>query len=212
MKETPIFDAQTLENGRKLFCEPCNFVLGVANLNQLPVSELNEVAFAGRSNVGKSSLINALFNRSDLAKTSSTPGRTQQLNFFNINDKIHLVDLPGYGFAKAPTEEVKKWQNVIFTYLRGRPNLRRVFLLIDGRHGLKKVDTDIMKMLDEAAVTYQLVFTKADKVSHKELLKAIHEAELIIKNHPAAHSLILSTSSEKKKGLENVRAEIAMLI
>lgn len=212
MKEVPIFDAQTLENGRKLFCEPCGFVLGVANLNQLPESNLNEVAFAGRSNVGKSSLLNALFNRSDLAKTSSTPGRTQQLNFFNINDKIHLVDLPGYGFAKAPTDEVKKWQSVIFTYLRGRPNLRRVFLLIDSRHGLKKVDTDIMKMLDEAAVTYQLVFTKADKVSHKELLKAMHEAELIIKSHPAAHSLVLYTSSEKKKGLENVRAEIAMLV
>ena len=188
------------------------FLLCAAWKSQWPDHDLPEICLAGRSNVGKSSLINTLTNHQKLAKVSGTPGKTRTLNFFNINDKIHLVDLPGYGFAKAPTEEVKKWQNVIFTYLRGRPNLRRVFLLIDGRHGLKKVDTDIMKMLDEAAVTYQLVFTKADKVSHKELLKAIHEAELIIKNHPAAHSLILSTSSEKKKGLENVRAEIAMLI
>lgn len=212
MSEESYFDAQTLENGRKLFCRPCNFVLGVANLNQLPGSELNEVAFVGRSNVGKSSLINALFNKTDLAKTSSTPGRTQQLNFFNLDDKIHIVDLPGYGFAKAPPEDVKKWQNVMSLYLQGRPNLRRIFLMIDSRHGIKKVDLDIMKMLDKSAVTYQIVLTKTDKVGIREVEKVVKETENILKEHAAAHPVVLPTSSEKKKGLENLRAEIMLLI
>lgn len=212
MHKEPIFDKETLEKGRRLFCAPCKFVLGVANLNQIPDSTLNEVAFAGRSNVGKSSLINALFNRKDLAKTSTTPGRTQQLNYFNLDDKIHIVDLPGYGYAKAPTPEVKKWQNLIFTYLQGRVNLRRVFLLVDSRHGLKSVDTDTMNMLDKAAVTYQIVLTKTDKISFKELDKVIEETTRVLKKHPAAHALVLATSSEKQTGIENVRAEIAGLV
>lgn len=212
MTEESYFNDQTLENGRKLFCRPCNFVLGVANLHQLPNSELNEVAFVGRSNVGKSSLINALFNKTNLAKTSSTPGRTQQLNFFNLDNQIHIVDLPGYGFAKAPPEDVKKWQNIMSLYLQGRPNLRRVFLMIDSRHGIKKVDEDIMKMLDKSAVTYQIVLTKTDKVGIQAVNKVVQETSVILKNHAAAHPIILPTSSEKKNGLENLRAEIALLV
>lgn len=212
MADDDVFDALTIENGRKLFCRPCNFVLGVANLNQLPSSELNEVAFVGRSNVGKSSLINALFNKTNLAKTSSTPGRTQQLNFFNLDNQIHIVDLPGYGFAKAPPEDVKKWQNIMSLYLQGRPNLRRVFLMIDSRHGLKKVDEDIMKMLDKSAVTYQIVLTKTDKVSKQAVESVVKEICSVLKNHAAAHPLVLPTSSEKKQGLENLRAEIYLLI
>lgn len=212
MSNEDIFNAQTIEKGRQLFCRPCNFVLGVANLNQLPNAELNEVAFVGRSNVGKSSLVNALFNKSNLAKTSSTPGRTQQLNFFNLDNQIHLVDLPGYGFAKAPPEDVKKWQNTMSLYLQGRPNLRRVFLMIDSRHGIKKVDIDIMKMLDKSAVTYQIVLTKIDKISKQAIDKIVKETEVILKEHAAAHPVVLPTSSEKKIGLENLRAEIYMLI
>lgn len=212
MAEEAYFDQETLEKGRLLFCRPCNFVLGVANLHQLPHAELNEIAFAGRSNVGKSSLINALLNNKNMAKTSSTPGRTQQLNFFSLDNQIHLVDLPGYGFAKAPPESVKKWNSLISTYLQGRPNLRRVFLMIDSRTGIKKVDEDVMKMLDKAAVTYQIVLTKIDKISGKELAKVLEETQKTLKEHPAAHPLVLQTSSEKKKGLENLRAEIYMLI
>ena len=148
------FSKEELQTAAAQFTRPCNFVISVGNLVQLPESDFDEVAFAGRSNVGKSSLINALFNQTKLAKTSSTPGRTQQLNFFNFDNKLYLVDLPGYGYAKAPEKLVKQWQVVLKTYLRGRPTLRRVFLLIDSRHGLKKEDRDIMKLLDESAVTY----------------------------------------------------------
>jgi GTP-binding protein len=209
--EEVYFSPEIIEQGRKLFCRPCNFVLGVANLNQLPNSHLNEIAFVGRSNVGKSSLINALFNNKNLAKTSSTPGRTQQLNFFNLDNELHVVDLPGYGFAKAPPADVKRWQNIISLYLQGRPNLRRVFLMIDSRHGIKKVDEEIMKMLDKAAVTYQIVLTKTDKVSIQAVEKITKETEVILKKHAAAHPVVLPTSSEKKNGLEFLRAEIALL-
>lgn len=212
MSEIELYSAQSLEAGRKLFCLPCNFVLSVANLNQLPDSLLNEIAFVGRSNVGKSSLINALCNNKNLAKTSATPGRTQQLNFFNLGEKIHLVDLPGYGFAKAPPEEVKKWQNIMSLYLQGRPHLRRVFLMVDSRHGIKKADEDIMKMLDKSAVTYQIVLTKIDKIGSQALNKIVKETEDILKKHAAAYPHTITTSSEKKIGLENLRAEIALLI
>ena len=163
-----------LNSGKELFKKKCSFVLSVANLKQLPDGDRVEVAFAGRSNVGKSSLLNALFGQKKLAKTSSTPGRTQQLNYFNLDDKIYLVDLPGYGFAKAPKDIVKNWQQLINAYLVGRATLRRVFLLIDSRHGIKKIDEEIMDMLDKAAVTYQIVLTKADKVSDKALEKIIN--------------------------------------
>ncbi|MDY4885361.1 MAG: ribosome biogenesis GTP-binding protein YihA/YsxC [Alphaproteobacteria bacterium] len=212
MKLKPIFDKETLEPGRKLFCEPCTFVLGAAELHQLPDGNMPEVAFIGRSNVGKSSLINALFHRNNLAKTSSTPGRTQQLNYFNLNNKLYLVDLPGYGFAKAPTNVVKKWHEVIFTYLQGRPNLRKVFLLADSNLGIKKSDSEMMDMLDKAAVPYQVIFTKCDRISNKELYETMDEVALLLKKHAAAHNVIIYTSASKKIGLENVRAEIANLL
>ncbi len=198
--------------GNALFKEPVSFVLSVANLSQLPLSELEEIAFAGRSNVGKSSLINALFNQKKLAKTSSTPGRTQQLNYFNLNNKIHVVDLPGYGYAEAPESLVKQWQKLIFDYLRGRVNLRRVFLLIDSRHGLKKVDKEVMEMLDKAAVTYQIVLTKVDKISFKALKNQETSILNEVKNHAAAYNEIIATSSEKNIGLEDLRTEINKLI
>ena len=212
MKHAPIFDKETLEKGSKLFTRPAHFLLSVANLSQLPEGDKKEVAFVGRSNVGKSTLINALFNNKNMAKTSSTPGRTQQLNFFDLDNQLYLVDLPGYGYAKAPTAEVKKWQDMIFIYLKGRANLQRVFLLVDCRHGLKRVDTDAMTMLDKAAVPYQIIFTKSDKISYKELVKVVNEAQIILKNHPAGNPLVLAVSAEKQQGVENVRAEIAKLL
>ena len=206
------FDAETLVAAQKQFTRPCDFMLSVARLEQLPEAQLDEVAFAGRSNVGKSSLVNALFNQRKLAKTSAMPGRTQQLNFFNFDNKLYLVDLPGYGYAKAPENLVKQWQQMLKTYLRGRPNLRRVFLLTDSRHGLKKDDLDIMKMLDECAVAYQIILTKIDKISQKELTKVETETLAELKKHPAGLNEIIATSSEKKIGLELVKAEICSLM
>lgn len=201
-----------LAAGEQLFKEQTTFMLGVAKLEQLPLTELNEIAFAGRSNVGKSSLINAITGQKGLAKTSNTPGRTQQLNYFNANDKILLVDLPGYGYAQAPESLVKQWQKLIFTYLQGRVNLKRVFVLIDSRHGIKKVDEEIMDMLDKAAVTYQIILTKTDKISASALEKVLKETEAKIAKHPAAYVKLLATSSEKNIGIESVRAEIASLV
>lgn len=201
-----------LKKGRDLFNKKCDFLLSVANLKQLPNSDKEEVAFAGRSNVGKSSLINALFGQRKLAKTSCTPGRTQMLNYFNLNNQIYLVDLPGYGFAKAPKDVVKNWQKLINAYLIGRANLRRVFLLIDSRHGIKKIDEEIMDMLDTAAVTYQIVLTKIDKISAKELDKVIEATNLIISKHTAAHIQVLKTSSEKNLYLDELKAEVAGLV
>lgn len=202
------FSKDELSAAAAQFTRPCNFVISVANLVQLPESDFDEVAFAGRSNVGKSSLINALFNQTKLAKTSSTPGRTQQLNFFNFDNKLYLVDLPGYGYAKAPEKLVKQWQVVLKTYLRGRPTLRRVFLLIDSRHGLKKEDREIMKLLDESAVTYQVVLTKIDKISEKALASVSLAIAEELKKHAAAMPKPLATSSEKKIGLDILKAEV----
>lgn len=204
--------AERLKKGIELFNKKCDFVLSVANLKQLPSDDLEEIAFAGRSNVGKSSLINALFGQRKLAKTSSTPGRTQQLNYFNLDNRLYIVDLPGYGFAKAPKEVVKNWQNLINTYLVGRANLRRVFLLIDSRHGIKKIDEEIMDMLDKAAVTYQIVLTKIDKISHNELDKVLSNTCSILEKHTAAHVTVLKTSSEKNLFLDELKAEIADLV
>lgn len=184
----------------------------MANLEQLPLTEMPEIAFAGRSNVGKSSIINALFNNKTLAKTSNTPGRTQQLNYFNLNEQIHVVDLPGYGFAQAPKNIVDQWQALIFKYLQGRVNLKRVFVLIDSRHGIKKVDEEIMEMLDTAAVTYQVVLTKLDKIGPVALQEVVEQTKLMIKKHGAAYPKILVTSSEKKLGLEELQEEIFSLV
>lgn len=205
-------EKERLARGRELFNKKCDFVLSVANLNQLPDGDRVEVAFAGRSNVGKSSLINALFGQKKLAKTSSTPGRTQQLNYFNLDDKLYLVDLPGYGFAKAPKDIVKNWQKLINSYLVGRATLRRIFLLIDSRHGIKKIDEEIMEMLDKAAVTYQIVLTKIDKISTKELEKVLTATDRIVREHTAAHVTILKTSSEKNLYLDELKAETADLL
>lgn len=201
-----------IKKGVELFNKKCDFVLSVASLKQLPADNLEEIAFAGRSNVGKSSLINALFGQRKLAKTSSTPGRTQQLNYFNLDNKLYVVDLPGYGFAKAPKDIVKNWQQLINTYLVGRANLRRVFLLIDSRHGIKKIDEEIMDMLDKAAVAYQIVLTKIDKISGNELNHVLKTTQSILEKHTAAHITILKTSSEKNLYLDELKAEIADLI
>lgn len=204
--------AEQLAAAEAQFLRPCDFMLSVAQLVQLPEADLDEVAFAGRSNVGKSSLINALFNQKKLAKTSATPGRTQQLNFFNFDNKLYLVDLPGYGYAQAPEKLVKQWQKVLKDYLRGRPNLRRVFLLIDSRHGIKAEDLEIMKLLNESAVVYQVILTKIDKISAEELQKTQQNVLEKLKKHAAAMNEIVVTSSEKKIGLTQCKAEICSLM
>ncbi len=206
------FTPEQLAHANALFKTPTTFVLGVAKLDQLPLTEMPEIAFAGRSNVGKSSIINALTGQKGLAKTSNTPGRTQQLNFFNLANKLHIVDLPGYGFAKAPEAQVKQWQRIIFAYLQGRVNLKRVFVLIDSRHGIKKSDLEIMELLDKAAVTYQIVLTKLDKIGSGNLTKVMTEVENEISKHAAAYTRVLATSSERNIGIDNLRAEIANLV
>ena len=198
--------------GRWLCTQEVTFMLGVASLGQLPPEKLPEICFAGRSNVGKSSLINAILGRHGVARTSNTPGRTQQLNFFNIKDRLVFCDQPGYGYAKAPVSEVRKWQDVIFSYLRGRPQLRRAFVLIDGRHGIKNTDRPIMEMMDKAAMSYQIIVTKADKVKKTDLEKTMKAIETELVKHPAAHPQVLLTSSEKGQGIAEVRATIGRLV
>lgn len=205
------FDDETLEAGRVLFAGPCDFVMGVVQLSQLPHSDRAEVAFAGRSNVGKSSLLNALTNRSSLARTSNTPGRTRELNYFALGDAAYIVDMPGYGYARVEKKLVAAWNKLIRTYLMGRVELRRVFLLIDARHGIKDNDTEIMDMLDSAAVSYQIVLTKTDKPKAEELEKVIARTREIAARHPAAHPVLHMTSSAKGFGIPELRAEIAAL-
>jgi GTP-binding protein len=198
--------------GKWLFAQECNFMLGVASHPQLPPDNLPEVAFAGRSNVGKSSLVNALTGRKTLAKTSNTPGRTQQLNYFNLGNKVILVDLPGYGFAKAPKKQVDTWTQLIHDYLKGRASLQRVFVLIDSRHGIKASDETMMNELDSVAVSYQLVMTKSDKISEKVLEEVYQGVLLISKKHVACHPEIVITSSEKKSGIDELRAIIGKFV
>jgi GTP-binding protein len=195
--------------GRWLFAQECEFINGSTTLDTLPPDELPEIAFAGRSNVGKSSLVNALTGRKTLARTSHTPGRTQQINFFALGGRLMLVDLPGYGYADAPKSEIRRWTQLVNTYLKGRPRLRRVCLLIDGRHGLKPVDEPIMRMLDEAAVSYQIVLTKADKVRAPELARRVTETGAGAGRHVAAHPLLHATSAHDAIGLAELRAELA---
>lgn len=177
-------------------------------LRELPPAGQMEVTFAGRSNVGKSSLLNALTGRKQLARTSNTPGRTQALNFFHIDEQFYLVDIPGYGYAKASKSDVAIWHETMRGYLLGRPNLRRVFLLVDSRHGLKDVDIEMVKLLDEAAVNYQIVLTKIDKVKKTELEKIVDECEAFVRVRGAAHPEIIASSSEKNDGIEAIRNEI----
>lgn len=197
---------------RGLLAGPCTFVKGVVRIGDLPPAERPEVAFAGRSNVGKSSLINAALGRKGIARTSNTPGRTQEVNYFDLAGALYLVDLPGYGYAEAPKTKVKAWNSLIREYLRGRVSLRRVFLLIDSRHGVKAIDLEIMGLLDEAAVSYQVVLTKMDKL--KPGAAEAMEAGVAdkIKKRPAAFPYTISTSSNKGWGLELLRGEIASFV
>jgi GTP-binding protein len=197
------------EAGRRLFAGGAEFLKGVVAMSGLPPADLAEVCFAGRSNVGKSTLINALTGRRALARASNTPGRTQEINFFTLSDSHYLVDLPGYGFAKAPLPEVAKWQALLKAYLAGRPSLRRAFVLIDARHGPKDVDEKIMSLLDASAVTFQAVLTKADKVKDAERERVLDRTRTALGKHPAAFPQLIVTSSEKGWGIPTLRAEIA---
>jgi GTP-binding protein len=203
--------AAARERGRLLFAGECDFVMGVRTEADLPKAELPEVAFAGRSNVGKSSLLNALTNRNSLARTSNTPGRTREVNFFRLGGELMLVDLPGYGYAKAGKEEIARWNQLIDDYLRGRANLRRVCLLIDARRGIGAPDRKVMELLDKAAVVYQVVLTKVDKEKASALAKIKQTAAAEIARHGAAYPEILVTSAAKRLGLEEARAAIAAL-
>jgi GTP-binding protein len=203
------FTPEALEAARVLFARPSSFVMGVAEIGQLPDTQLPEVAFAGRSNVGKSSLINALVNRKDLARASNEPGRTREVNLFDVDGRLRLADLPGYGWAKAARTTARKFQNLGRAYLRGRPNLKRAFLLIDSRHGLKPPDLEAMDALDLAAVSYQVVLTKADKLKPAELASTLARTEKAIAKRPAAYPTALATSSSKGSGIPELRAGVA---
>lgn len=202
---------EAAERGRLLFAGPVDFVKGVVAMDGLPPADRTEVCFAGRSNVGKSSLINALTGRRNLARASNTPGRTQEINYFAAGDALYLVDLPGYGFAEAPVAVVAKWQALLKSYLSGRATLRRAFVLIDMRHGIKTVDEEILALLDRAAVPFQIVLTKADKVRAADRIGVLVQVRAALQKHPAAYPEIVVTSSEKGDGIETLRALIAGL-
>ena len=204
-----IRDDAEAELGRKLFSGPVNFLKGVVAMDGLPEANRVEVCFAGRSNVGKSSLINAITNRKGLARASNTPGRTQEINFFELGDKRYLVDLPGYGFANAPVAVVEKWQRLLKSYLSGRPNLRRAFVLIDSRHGIKPVDEEIMQLMNRSALTFQVILTKIDKIKQPEQDKVLLQVRTKLAKHPAAFPELIITSSEKGEGIATLRAVIA---
>ena len=207
-----IRDDAEAELGRKLFSGPVDFLKGVVAMDGLPEADRVEVCFAGRSNVGKSSLINAITNRKALARASNTPGRTQEINFFELGDKRYLVDLPGYGFANAPVAVVEKWQRLLKNYLSGRPNLRRAFVLIDSRHGIKPVDEEIMQLMNRSALTFQVVLTKIDKIKEPEQEKVLLQVRAKLAKHPAAFPELVVTSSDKGDGIATLRAVIAGLI
>ncbi len=202
---------EAIEEGRLLFARPCDFYWGANALDQIPEPRLPEIAFAGRSNVGKSSLVNALTGRKTLARTSNTPGRTQQLNFFDLGGRLALVDMPGYGYAKESKEKIAAWNKVVQAYLKGRVILRRALVLVDGRHGIKPNDLETMEMLDRAAVPYQIVLTKADKIKPAELARTVEATAKALKKHTAAHPEVAVTSSEKGWGIAELRASLVPL-
>lgn len=212
MDNTPTFSQEEIQKGRSLLLGGCTFMLSVVKTEDLPAFSHNEICFAGRSNVGKSSLVNALTNRNTLAKTSNTPGRTQCLNFFNVQDILYLVDMPGYGYAEAPKKLVKQWHGLIREYLLGRPTLKRVYVLIDSRHGIKENDKAMLTLLDECAVSYQVILTKADKISESERKTIYEKVSKTLLKHPAAHPYVHITSSGKGWGIDELRADIARLV
>ena len=208
------FKVATMEGRRNLkaknslFSSQVDFVKGVVSLDGFPPDDRPEVCFAGRSNVGKSSLLNAITKRKSLARTSNTPGRTQQINYFSVGNKLYIVDLPGYGYAKAPLHEVKKWQKLVFSYMSGRPNLKRIFLLIDIRHGIKSNDIEIMNLLDEAAVNYQIIFTKCDKIKGQTLENLVMDYTKSLDPQIAVYPEVIISSAQQKEGIEIIRSEI----
>ncbi len=204
--------AQLARAAEQLFRLPCVFIKGVVDVAGLPDESLTEVAFAGRSNVGKSSLLNAMIAQGQLARTSNTPGRTRELNYFRLGDALHIVDMPGYGYARAPKAMVAGWQRLVYDYLRGRLQLKRVFLLIDSRHGVKPNDINAMKLMDKSAASYQLVLTKSDKLKASELDKVAAETLDRIASHPAAYPELIVTSAEKKTGMDELRQAVARAI
>ena len=208
MSDTPHFDEETLEAARVLFAHETRFLMGAAAISGLPEPDLPEVAFAGRSNVGKSSLINAVVGRKGLARASNEPGRTREVNFFVLDEKLRLVDLPGYGFAKVSRDVTRKFQNLGRSYLRGRPNLKRAYLLIDARHGLKDVDGEALDAFDQAAVSYQIILTKSDKIKPAEVAKVVEATLKAIAKRPAAFPRVIASSSETGVGIPELRAEI----
>ena len=210
-KDSPEPDEFVREKGRKLFSGNVDFLKGVVDMNGLPPADRLEVCFAGRSNVGESSLINAITGRKSIARASNTPGRTQEINYFKTGEHHYLVDLPGYGFANAPIDVVKKWQQLLKSYLSGRSSLRRAFVLVDIRHGIKKVDEEIMDLLDTSAVTFQCILTKSDKVNAEQQNKVLNQVRNKLQKHPAAFPELLVTSAENKAGLETLRSIIATL-
>ncbi len=204
-------EAHARERGRLLFAQECQFLISAAGLETVPPADRPEVAFAGRSNVGKSSLVNALTGRKTLAKTSGTPGRTRLLNFFLLGEALYLVDLPGYGYARAPKTDIARWTKATRAYLRGRPNLRRVLLLVDSRHGLKPSDLEIADELDSAAVSYQAVLTKIDKISAADLQTVADATAEALHRRPAAHPTVRATSANAREGVAELRADLAAL-
>ena len=209
--EQTLYSDFEIEQGRLLFAQECNFLLGIDKLGQLPDSSLPEVAFAGRSNVGKSSLINSLTSRKSIARTSNTPGRTQQLNFFNLGKRLILVDLPGYGYARVSKTQVAAWTRTLKAFLRGRVTLRRVCLLIDSRVGIKDLDREMMDMLDSAAVMYQIVLTKVDKLKNNDLMILTTKTTDELNTRSAAFPTLAVTSSNKLTGIKELRAGLASL-
>jgi GTP-binding protein len=205
------FSPAQIEEARKIFAGECEFMWGSADLKALPPPIKNEIAFAGRSNVGKSSLVNALTGRKTLAKVSNTPGRTQQLNFFNLAEHLYLVDMPGYGYAKVSKKMREDWDKLIFNYLQGRPNLRTVLVMVDSRHGLKDVDLHLMDLLDKAAVNYRIILTKCDKVSNAQRDATMEQIKQALLKHPAAYPVVYNTSSETGVGIPELRAMVISL-